>query len=107
MGHTKLPWRWNEQDQLVSTHGAPDYDGDIIYPLIIEMDSGFYPPRAPDRAFIVLACNAHNPLIDALQRLLADHRTMDPHHQDVCELCLDADEALRMAGVLPDGGRRN
>lgn len=61
---TPTPWRWNDKDQLVSTVKVLDsLDDEMIEPVIIETDSGFYPPSAQDREFIERACNSHDELV--------------------------------------------
>lgn len=84
--HTATPWIWNDQDQLVSSV-AKDHDGKLA--LIIETDSGFYPPHNNDRAFIARACNTHAGLVSALQEIA---RAGDNHSSAIAKAALQAAE---------------
>lgn len=96
-GHTATPWIWNGMDQLVSSV-AKDHNDEPS--LIIETDSGFYPPNNDDREFIACACNAHDGLVAALERIRAGRiaTNMSDRLSDT-EMARIADEALKAAGL--------
>lgn len=67
--HTPGPWEWNELDQLVATSVFDENYGDEQRPVVIvETDSGFYPPRANDRPLIAAAPD----LLEALLDMVSD-----------------------------------
>lgn len=95
--HTAIPWVWNAHDQLVSSVARDDNDEPS---LIIETDGGFYPPNSDDREFIACACNAHDGLVAALERLRAGRITtaISDRLSDT-EMARIADEALKATGL--------
>lgn len=65
--HTPGPWAWNEHHQLVSLQKKIDRDGYIDDDgLIVETDSGHYPPFGADACLIAAAPE----LLEACQTMI-------------------------------------
>ncbi len=97
--HTATPWVWNNRDQLVSAVATDDDGtGDCEPSLIIETDSGYYPPNNDDRKFIAFSCSAIKGLIAALEQIRDSSITanMSDHLSDT-EMARIAGEALKAA----------
>lgn len=68
--HTPGPWFWNEQEQLVSSVLVEaDEWASAHHPVIVETDSGVYPPEGSDRLLIAAAPE----LLSFVQKLLGEN----------------------------------
>jgi hypothetical protein len=61
--HTPGPWIWKD-DTLIAPNAPSDYEGYGGDPVVVETDSGVYPPRGVDRALIAAAPE----LLEALKK---------------------------------------
>lgn len=87
------PWEWNRQQQLVGQPEENDLGGgpETVPRLIVETDSGYYPPYGtPNAEFIATSRTAIPALLDDLDakdRRIAD---LDAYGRKMCGMHLDS-----------------